>query len=228
MSLGDALLSASIQRARRAWGDARWTGPGRVWEGALGPALEAEGSAETTGGALEEALTGAAGPVSSKAQRTASVARRSSAIGAPTRAIIEPRPHVARLAEGDERGALRGEGVGAGEQIVEQQGQRMHIALGARAAAGHGLGSAVERGADGLLARRLHAQAFELGVAEIGDLHGVAVGDEDVFGPEIAVEEAVAGNVGHAREHGCHSFDEGGVELFKGPSALPVNGHAQR
>ena len=90
----------------------------------------------------------------------------------------------------------------AGEQLVEHDAGGVHVGAGVGAAVDDQLGGEVGDGADQDAAGRgvLGVGADRLGQAEVGDLDPAVVGDQDVLGLDVAVDQAGAVGGGQRRE----------------------------
>ncbi len=93
---------------------------------------------------------------------------------------------------------LPGEGLLAGEHLVEHGAEREDVRAMVDAAAGGLLGGKVARGAQHH-ARLGKAGITQLGDAEIHHLDGAAVGDHQVGGLQVAVDDACLVGKGHGR-----------------------------
>ena len=117
--------------------------------------------------------------------------------------IREWRRGLIEVLHGDGQRRVAGEGGLAGEHVVGRDAERVDIGAGIELAAFDLLGAHVEgrahRDAD---LREVGGVALDAGEAEVGDFYFAAAGEHDVFGFDVAVDDAFAG-----------SFGEGGGDL---------------
>ena len=96
--------------------------------------------------------------------------------------------------------------LGAGEQLVEQHPDGVHVGARVAAAVDDELGGEVGDGADEHAAGGgvLGVGGDGLGQAEVGDLDPAVVGDQDVLGLDVAVDQAGPVGVREGREDRLH------------------------
>ena len=105
------------------------------------------------------------------------------------------------MLHGDGERRVAGERRLAGEHVVGGDAERIDVAARIELAAFDLLGAHVERRAhrDADLREVGAAVALHAGQAEVGDFHFAAAGEHDVFGLDVAVDDAFAGRFGRAR-----------------------------
>ena len=156
-----------------------------------------------------EELPGVGGPVVGVARRGDGdeVVERRRQAGDPARRRGHPAVHVL---VGDVDGGVAGERLAAGEHLEEHQPGRVDVAAGVGDAALDLLGREVGDGAQQhALGARDGLAGHGPGQAEVGDLDGAVVVDDDVLGLDVAVDQALGVGLGERAQHRLQHVERG-------------------
>ena len=202
--MGSVLAAAGpwFSSARRVARSRRIAGrrPAEFRRATCDPAWSPSPAAAPSGRACAARFKSAAGSLNRSAGflaiiRSTNPANRGGTSG---RRLDERRGRLVEVLHGDGQRRVAGERRLAGQHVIGRDAERVDVAAGVELAAFDLFGAHVERRAhrDADLREVRAAVALHAGEAEVGDFHFAAAGEHDVFGLDVAVDDAFAGRFG--------------------------------